>query len=242
MEPQNSNSKPVTANEDCSQPADEKPIAKPPSFSDQRSVSFSSIDIREYPLCMGDNPGCLRGVSLRRVFFWRLDGSLDLIYSVFFNCTQVPISMDWKHTKEKSLSLDEYEESRGEPIETTAIPPHKRFEMLQGTQLYTRCEIMKTLQKVESDRERRKASSRDSEKEEYIEGLKRGFLNKTLRRKKKQKEREMLLPYLSQNSLKKSGLRRSLSTASTSCESNSLDDDHLSDVDGEIEPQLEIQT
>ncbi|CAJ1960139.1 unnamed protein product [Cylindrotheca closterium] len=202
------------ANEDNS---DANPIAKPSSISHERSVSFSSIEIRQYPLCMGDNPGCLRGV---------------------------PISMDWKHTEEISLGLDEYEECRGEPSETIAIPPHKRFEMLQRTKLYTRCEIMKTLQKVEADRERRKASSRDSEKEEYIEGLKRGILNKTLRRKKKQKERELLLPYLSpQNSVKKSGLRRSLSTSSTSCESTSLDDDHLSDVDnGEFERQLQIQT
>jgi hypothetical protein len=28
-----------------------------------RSVSFSSIEVREYPLCIGDNPGCRRGVS-----------------------------------------------------------------------------------------------------------------------------------------------------------------------------------
>jgi hypothetical protein len=28
-----------------------------------RSVSFSSIEVREYPLCIGDNPGCRFGVS-----------------------------------------------------------------------------------------------------------------------------------------------------------------------------------
>mmetsp|Transcript_19057 Transcript_19057/g.47133 ORF Transcript_19057/g.47133 Transcript_19057/m.47133 type:complete len:238 (+) Transcript_19057:155-868(+) len=215
MEHQDANSKKVTANDHNSQPTDENPISKPSSLSDQRSVSFSSIEVREYPLCMGDNPGCLRGV---------------------------PISMGWTYTEEKALSLDEYEESRGEPCELTAIPPHKRFEMLQGTKLYTRCEIMKTLQKVEADRERRKASSLDSEKfEAYIEDLKRGFLNKTFRRKKKQKEREMLLPYLPKDSEKKGGLRRSTSISSTSCESNSFDDDHLSEANREIAQQLEIQ-
>lgn len=28
-----------------------------------RRVSFSSIEVREYPLCIGDNPGSKRGVS-----------------------------------------------------------------------------------------------------------------------------------------------------------------------------------
>lgn len=100
---------------------------------------------------------------------------------------------------------------------------------------------MKTLQKVEADRERRKASSLDSEKfEEYIEGLKRGLFNKTIRRKKKQKERELLRPYLPRDSVRKTGLRRSLSVASTSCESN-FDNDTIYDVDGEF-AQLELKS
>jgi hypothetical protein len=33
------------------------------SKNTSKSVSFSTIDIREYPLTVGDNPGCGRGVS-----------------------------------------------------------------------------------------------------------------------------------------------------------------------------------
>lgn len=185
-------------------------IPKPTSLS--REVSFSSIEIREYPLCMGDNPGCLRGV---------------------------PITIEWTHTSERSLSLKEYEQARGEPNYPIAIPPHKRFEMLMKTKLYTRGEIMKQLQKVENDRERRALSTSDSEKfEENIERLKRGFLNKTFRRKSKQKEKELLLPFLSPTSVNKGRLRRTYSISSTtSCESNSLEDDPLCKIAREVDVQ-----
>ena len=108
---------------------------------------------------------------------------------------------------------------------------------------YSRAEIMKQLQKVEHDRERRKLSSTDSEKfEESKERLKRGFLNKTFRRKSKQKERELLLPYLPKPS-GKTRLGRSYSISSTtSCESNSFEDDNLSNIASVVDEQLKIET
>lgn len=67
----------MTSKEDSSQPMDANSIPKPSIISNERSVSFSSIEIREYPLCMGDNPGCLRGVSFGETMF-----CLALIHSM----------------------------------------------------------------------------------------------------------------------------------------------------------------
>ena len=50
------------------------------SRSQPRNVSFSTIGIREYPLCLGDNPGCQNGVSIfsiERIMFLNCEvGSL----------------------------------------------------------------------------------------------------------------------------------------------------------------------
>eukprot|EP00569_Conticribra_weissflogii_P007454 CAMPEP_0171341882 /NCGR_PEP_ID=MMETSP0878-20121228/12394_1 /TAXON_ID=67004 /ORGANISM="Thalassiosira weissflogii, Strain CCMP1336" /LENGTH=145 /DNA_ID=CAMNT_0011844349 /DNA_START=102 /DNA_END=539 /DNA_ORIENTATION=+ len=51
----------------------------------RKRTSFSTISVREYYQTLGDNPSCLEGA---------------------------PVSLDWTYKYEKSVSLDEYENSR----------------------------------------------------------------------------------------------------------------------------------
>jgi hypothetical protein len=57
--------------------------------SDEKlSLKFSQIDIREYPICIGDNPGGSSGT---------------------------PLSIEWKHVSEVKIGVEEYESSRPAP-------------------------------------------------------------------------------------------------------------------------------
>ncbi|KAL3915043.1 MAG: hypothetical protein SGARI_008280, partial [Bacillariaceae sp.] len=52
---------------------------------DKKSVKFSTLSIREYPMVVGNNPGVTKGV---------------------------PLSLGWDYSKEYSLALDPYERAR----------------------------------------------------------------------------------------------------------------------------------
>ena len=84
MENQNANTT-RTSNEGNSRPSNTtNQIPKPSCISGERAVSFSSIEIREFPLCMGDNPGCLRGVSvMKKMLAIEMEASILILPLVY---------------------------------------------------------------------------------------------------------------------------------------------------------------
>jgi hypothetical protein len=55
------------------------------SNTDSKSVQFSALQIRTFPMILGDHPCCKTGL---------------------------PVSLDWEHTKEEVVPIEEYESSR----------------------------------------------------------------------------------------------------------------------------------
>lgn len=143
------------------------------------------------------------------------------------------------------FSVDEYEEAIP-PGQVLRIPPPKRFQMLQKTNMYSRKEIMKQLKRVEADRQRRQSTKqllKSQALEEYVEGLKRAVLNATVRRTIKKREREFLQPYYieehsadssSTTCENKEGL--SSSTSSSSVQSARFEDDLTFTCSDQLDP------
>lgn len=71
-----------------------------------KRVSFDTIEIREHNLTLGDNPSCSHGP---------------------------PLVMEWGHSGRYEMSLDDYEENRGERRRDRqlAIPRHRRESILK---------------------------------------------------------------------------------------------------------------
>ena len=71
-----------------------------------KQVSFDTIEIREHNMTLGDNPSCSHGP---------------------------PLAMEWGHSGRYEMSLDDYEENRGERRRDRqlAIPRHERELILK---------------------------------------------------------------------------------------------------------------
>lgn len=143
---------------------------KRPLLTRKRSVTFTNIEVREYPICISDNPGAARGI---------------------------PIAIGWEHKECNNFSVDEYEclvqtrPAGGVDV----ISPKDRFHLLLKSKLYSNKEIMNQMRRVEIDRERREETVRNLDKEQQhlrMENMKRAILNVTLRRSAKKQERNLL--------------------------------------------------
>lgn len=159
------------------------------SLSRGKKVSFSTLQIREYPICVGDNPAVTRGV---------------------------PITIDWIHDSEVVCSLEEYEEVR--PISRSMLelrmPNCCRVNSLRRLG-FSRLEISEGTKKANITRYRRKRTCETlalSPVQEMLERAKRGTLNATFRRGAKRKERKMMNSFQPVSKDSKS-FRASLSTA-----------------------------
>lgn len=146
--------------------------------------------------------------------------------------------------------MDEYEKLV--PPGLLRIPPPKRFQMLQKSEMYSRKEIMKQLKRTEADRQRRETTLqllKSQPLEECVEGLKRAVLNATIRRNIKKREREFLHPYIEQHWDDSSSTCHeakesvSPSTSSSSSMSNLLFEDDLScNSSEELDPTQNEET
>jgi hypothetical protein len=141
------------------------------SFMDksQKSVTFADVKVREYPICLGDNPGVMVGA---------------------------PLSLSWEFQYEGQLSLDDYETSRPDRrrSDELRIPSFVRETMLKNSG-YSRTEIQRGVRDVNVAKNRRKRTNetyRLHGAQEVAERLVRGTLNATVRRTKKKQERELL--------------------------------------------------
>lgn len=94
------------------------------------SVRFSSVAVRDYSLCIGDNPSVSRGI---------------------------PISLDWEYDEEHSYDINKYEDGRFEhrrESEELKLPSLQRVQILKQMG-YSRGEIndqTKEVQKVKDER------------------------------------------------------------------------------------------
>jgi hypothetical protein len=133
------------------------------------SLSFSSVDIREYPICIGDNPGGSGGT---------------------------PLSIEWKHVSEVQLGLEEYENARPERREKNALRmgAHVRHEILRRAD-YSRNEISMQTKPVDIERVQRRrtvATLRYARLQELQETIFRRSINILTFGARKRKEREMM--------------------------------------------------
>lgn len=131
-------------------------------------VRFGTVEIREYALMAGDNPGGYRGC---------------------------PLTMQWDHHNKLSLGLDEYEEERPPRRNGSQmnIPWQTREQMLRDSG-YTRGEIQAATKSVNIARRQRKRTEemlQITKIQEFAERLSRGTRNAVFRGKK-EKERKYI--------------------------------------------------
>eukprot|EP00934_Nitzschia_sp_Nitz4_P008909 Nitzschia sp. Nitz4//scaffold66_size103028//90872//91996//NITZ4_004514-RA/size103028-processed-gene-0.16-mRNA-1//1//CDS//3329556398//8899//frame0 len=90
----------------------------------QRTVSFSSLSIREYPPALSDNPSCSFGP---------------------------PIQLGWEHEAEETLHIDHYEETRQPRREShdLVLSYYDRRYLLLKQAGYSRREVKETMKEVE---------------------------------------------------------------------------------------------
>jgi hypothetical protein len=134
------------------------------------TVRFSTVHIRAYPICIGDNPSSLKGH---------------------------PISLDWEYIDEKEVSLEANETSMKRTLNELKTTSLERRKKLQ-TAGFSSMELSRALKKVNIDRSRRRQTIsrlRSTKVQEYKEIATRAILNATVNRATKKREREFLEPY-----------------------------------------------
>ena len=144
--------------------------------TNSRRVIFKNILIREYPICIGDNP-----------------------------CVSVgaPITIGWDYDPPLVCSIDDYEEYKPEKrtMAELKIPSRSRNEMLKrlGFSLREIQEGTKTATIGRNNRKQTNAAVKSGKQptHEFLERAKRATLNATFRRSAKKKEREMLAQFQS---------------------------------------------
>ena len=119
--------------------------------SDEKIVSFSIVDVRDYSLCLGDNPSVSRGA---------------------------PISLDWGYNDEQSYDIDIYEddrcENRREP-EELRLPSLERIQLLKGLG-YSRGEINEQTKLTHEAKLKRFVTRRRVEREDRFKAFVRGVV------------------------------------------------------------------
>ena len=135
----------------------------------QTGVQFGTIEIREFPITLGDNPGGVRGP---------------------------PLTIQWEHHSVATIDMEEFEEGRpqrrkgGEMI----IPANVRDKFLREAG-HSRGEIQGAVKRANIARNRRKRTEELKDLrllDETMEKARRGTMNSVLNRGKKQREREFI--------------------------------------------------
>ena len=139
---------------------------------DAGRVGFSRVEIKEYPICLGDNPAVSRGI---------------------------PIAIGWDPFGTYEMGLEEYERSRPPRRLKLQLKMDSlyRIRLLKRVG-YSHTEIKERLDQVDSAKRRRHRTARLSHYariSELLEWVKRGSLNATCRRRQKRDERAKLQKY-----------------------------------------------
>jgi len=139
------------------------------AMAKNKRVSFSNIEIKEYPIIPDVNPAVTRGV---------------------------PIAIDWDPINEVSCSVDEYEESRPTPRSQVELrmPATHRNDLLRRLGFSHR-DILESVKEANLARNRRVRTMETMQLEPAqaaFERMTRAALNATLRRGKKAEEKKLL--------------------------------------------------
>lgn len=146
---------------------------RPPAASGarRRSISFAQVHIREYERVLGDNPSVRSGP---------------------------PLSIGWRHAPDPiSMTLDDYEEGRGEPRSSAEylVPKRDREDLLKEQAGVRHREMIETIRAVNKEKQRRRKTVINlgmMKSEERVEGAKRK-IKKILKPSSSYKSREAKL-------------------------------------------------
>eukprot|EP00980_Cylindrotheca_fusiformis_P017219 scaffold5301_cov126-Cylindrotheca_fusiformis.AAC.2 len=134
-------------------------------------VRFSSVEVREFPVCMGDNPGSFAGV---------------------------PVSIEWEPSVTSIVPVDDFESVRSRlGLAQLRLDPLERVKRLKNAG-YSAHEIREGTKLVDQARTRRKRTRellRFAHIFEQWELMKRAVLNHTFHKAQKSREREYLRHY-----------------------------------------------
>jgi hypothetical protein len=138
------------------------------------SISFSFIDIREYPICIGDNPGGNKGT---------------------------PLSIEWVHVSQVQIGLEEYEDARPERRSHSALAMGEivRYDLLRRLG-YSRMDIRIQTKPVNIERAQRKrtlATLNLAPLQELQQAISRKTLNVLTFGARKRNERRMMESFAS---------------------------------------------
>eukprot|EP00529_Nitzschia_sp_RCC80_P026918 CAMPEP_0113482948 /NCGR_PEP_ID=MMETSP0014_2-20120614/23182_1 /TAXON_ID=2857 /ORGANISM="Nitzschia sp." /LENGTH=280 /DNA_ID=CAMNT_0000376481 /DNA_START=67 /DNA_END=909 /DNA_ORIENTATION=- /assembly_acc=CAM_ASM_000159 len=133
-------------------------------------VRFSTVEIREHNMTMGDNPSVSSGI---------------------------PLTIEWNHANEFVCDLDVYEKLRPERRGRydLVLPRSHRTALCYQSAGYSRSEILKQVKVVSVTKNERRRSiqyQRLDALHEFVEKSCRATMNMTLRKKTKQEEREYI--------------------------------------------------
>eukprot|EP00529_Nitzschia_sp_RCC80_P026573 CAMPEP_0113494544 /NCGR_PEP_ID=MMETSP0014_2-20120614/29159_1 /TAXON_ID=2857 /ORGANISM="Nitzschia sp." /LENGTH=279 /DNA_ID=CAMNT_0000388435 /DNA_START=54 /DNA_END=893 /DNA_ORIENTATION=+ /assembly_acc=CAM_ASM_000159 len=133
-------------------------------------VRFSTVEIREHNMTMGDNPSVSSGI---------------------------PVTIEWNHANEFVCDLDVYEKLRPERRGRydLVLPRSHRTALCYQSAGYSRSEILKQVKVVSVTKNERRRSiqyQRLDALHEFVEKSCRATMNMTLRKKTKQEEREYI--------------------------------------------------
>jgi len=195
----------------------------------RKNVRFSTLEIREYPMCMGDSPACARGI---------------------------PIAIGWEYiTAHTDIPVDEYELLRPRRREKQELKMESldRIRLLKQEGFgYSRKEIQEAISEVDKERRRRQKTrnwlrlapieeacetvirdvlhctiwrSRKHRMDQYLEPFKNQGQGKKKRRKRERKQRERTKRNTSKNSSTKEDMSKAAGTISQlSSDENSLEE------------------
>lgn len=118
-----------------------------------KRVMFSNVEIRSYPIVLGDHPGCSSGP---------------------------PISLDWKHASSVKASVDAYEKLRPKRriINQLIVPSEYRKKMLRRNCNYTEKEMkdaMATIAEIKNSRQKTAKSCKSLRISQMTSALKSSF-------------------------------------------------------------------
>jgi len=128
------------------------------------SVQFGDIEVRSYPIILGDNPSVSGGP---------------------------PLTIDWDPFDSVAWSLDDYQEERGDfrAYSEMKMPKASRFELLART--HSAREIVERTREVAQVRKDRYITTTQlykAKNDEKMEKFVRGFMNLVTNKKKKERE------------------------------------------------------
>jgi hypothetical protein len=143
-----------------------------------KRVRFSTVQVREFPIGIGDNPAVSRGVPVA-IAGWKIYGGGDY-----------------------SLPLEELEQAHRPPRRATLqlqMGSLERIRMLKemGYSRHAIHQATKHVNVARAQRQRTVQSLKWARVQEGMESIQRALLNATLRRTAKQRERILLEPYRS---------------------------------------------